>query len=411
MMPASALPNSAAERFLAEVGRLPPLLPGSALGIAVSGGPDSLALAHLAASNLPHIRLSLAVVDHGLRADSAAEARRVAERLGGFCEDVTVLRWSPPEPVVSRKLEQARNARFALLGQWAADRGLLRVWLGHHADDQDETQAMRRDRGSGSEGAGGMARRRIMAQTVFERPLLAWRKAALISYCQANRLDFVEDPTNVDRRTARGRLRQPQPQQPQQQPPPPLPPQEQRARAGTLPDLTRRVETAGAVADPLGHLWWNSQRQPLTPTALQQAVGWVRGGDYTPDQARAKAALDRLQTAARVSLYGCVIEWRAGGWMLLCREARQQRLAPPKRDALGQWRLDDRWQVDGPGGDWGLVRSAPMDADTSAVPARVLSCLPTWNGQVPVIRDGGLYWSGNAARFSPRRPVFDFREN
>ena len=390
-MPTNAPPNSVADRFLASVGALPVLAPGTSLGIAVSGGPDSLALAHMTCSLLPHVQVRLVVVDHGLRDESAAEASLVRERLLAFCEDVTILTWRTPSKVTSRKLEQARNARYALLNQWAAERGVLRLWLGHHADDQAETITMRQQQGSGATGLRGMSARRVMAQTVYERPLLGWSKSHLVAYCEAQGLQYVTDPTNADRATARGALRttsdHSEPSYPVSDP--------------------RRTDTKAVVTHPLGHAWVRTDS--LEPSALQAVVGWVRGSYYAPSWREVEAAVEHLRSSARISVFGCVVEPRQDGWTLVAREARQLRLSSPKQDELGIWRLDDRWQVDDPSGDWGLL--GPNAAEyLSDLPIRTLASLPTWNGLAPVLENSSLKWPGNCARFSPRRPVFDLQE-
>ena len=390
-MPTNAPPNSVADRFLASAGALPVLAPGTSLGVAVSGGPDSLALAHMACSLLPHVQVRLVVVDHGLRDESAAEASMVRERLLAFCEDVTILTWRTPSKVTSRKLEQARNARYALLNQWAAERGVLRLWLGHHADDQAETITMRQQQGSGATGLRGMSARRAMAQTVYERPLLEWQKSDLVTYCEAQGLQYVKDPTNTDRATARGALRSTTAR--------PAP-----SYGGNVPG---RTDTKAVVMHSLGHAWVRTGS--LTPGLLQTIVGSVRGGYYAPSRAEIEDAVRRLGTDERISVFGCVVEHRRDAWTLVTREARQQRLSPPKQDEMGHWRLDDRWQVDDPSGDWGLLSLNAVE-HLSDLPIRALACLPTWNTLAPTLENNCLKWPGNCARFSPRRPVFDLQE-
>ena len=283
-----------AEAFRAAVlASLPPLAPGTALGLAVSGGPDSLALAHLSAAAFPELSLRVAVVDHGLRAASAGEAIAVRERLAAFLPDVDILTWDPPFDVTGGRMEKARLARFGLLADWARARGILRVWLGHHADDQAETIALRHARGTGAVGARGMARRRVDPDVIFERPLLDWPKQALVDYCTTQGLPYVLDPTNSDPRTGRGRLRQ---------------------RATALPTTSRpstpslvpsvRASARGVVTDPMGYAW--CQTEALDVATLSAVTAWVRGGFYAPSAERVVAAFQRLQTEPRVSLHGCV---------------------------------------------------------------------------------------------------------
>ena len=381
-----------AEAFRAAVSAsLPPLAPGTALGLAVSGGPDSLALAHLSAAAFPELRLRVAVVDHGLRAASAGEAIAVRERLAAFLPDVDILTWDPPFDVTGGRLEKARLARFALLADWARARGILRVWLGHHADDQAETIALRHARGTGAVGARGMARRRVDPDVIFERPLLDWPKQALVDYCTTQRLPYVLDPTNSDPRTGRGRLRQ---------------------RATALPTTSRpstpslvpsvRASARGVVTDPMGYAW--CQTEALDVATLSAVTAWVRGGFYAPSAERVVAAFQRLQTEPRVSLHGCVVERRREGWSLISREARTRRSLRPQQDVDGRWRLDDRWTLAGPEGDWTLAGQAGLDIDP-ARPGRALAAVPRLRGQLPRWEDGCFWWSDNHAVFTPRRPL------
>ena len=381
-----------AEAFRAAVSAsLPPLAPGTALGLAVSGGPDSLALAHLSAAAFPELRLRVAVVDHGLRAASAGEAIAVRERLAAFLPDVDILTWDPPFDVTGGRLEKARLARFALLADWARARGILRVWLGHHADDQAETIALRHARGTGAVGARGMARRRVDPDVIFERPLLDWPKQALVDYCTTQGLPYVLDPTNSDPRTGRGRLRQ---------------------RATALPTTSRpstpslvpsvRASARGVVTDPMGYAW--CQTEALDVATLSAVTAWVRGGFYAPSAERVVAAFQRLQTEPRVSLHGCVVERRREGWSLISREARTLRSLCPQQDVDGRWRLDDRWTLAGPEGDWTLAGQAGLDIDP-ARPGRALATVPRLRGQLPRWEDGCFQWADNHAVFSPRRPL------
>ena len=381
-----------AEAFRAAVSAsLPPLAPGTALGLAVSGGPDSLALAHLSAAAFPELSLRVAVVDHGLRAASAGEAIAVRERLAAFLPDVDILTWDPPFDVTGGRLEKARLARFALLADWARARGILRVWLGHHADDQAETIALRHARGTGAVGARGMARRRVDPDVIFERPLLDWPKQALVDYCTTQGLPYVLDPTNSDPRTGRGRLRQ---------------------RATALPTTSRpstpslvpsvRASARGVVTDPMGYAW--CQTEALDVATLSAVTAWVRGGFYAPSAERVVAAFQRLQTEPRVSLHGCVVERRREGWSLISREARTLRSLCPQQDVDGRWRLDDRWTLAGPEGDWTLAGQAGLDIDP-ARPGRALATVPRLRGQLPRWEDGCFQWADNHAVFSPRRPL------
>lgn len=175
------------------------------LGLAVSGGPDSLALLLLAHALMPD-RIAAASVDHGLRGESALEAAMVAR----VCAELGV-----PHEVLSVQVPQgnvqaeARLVRYAALGEWLDRAGLAALVTAHHADDQAETLIMRLNRGSGVAGlAGTRAVGRVpgSAQPLL-RPLLGWRKAELAGIVAEAGLAAVQDPSNSDARFDRARLR------------------------------------------------------------------------------------------------------------------------------------------------------------------------------------------------------------
>ena len=171
-----------------------------AVGVAVSGGPDSLALLLLACAARPGA-VKAATVDHGLRAESAAEAETV-ERL---CKHLGIPHATlrPDAPVAGNLQSSARRARYALLEAWRRERGLDWLLTAHHADDQAETLLMRLNRGAGAAGLSGVRARngRVL------RPLLGWRRSELEAIVAAAGLDAASDPSNVDPRFDRARMR------------------------------------------------------------------------------------------------------------------------------------------------------------------------------------------------------------
>lgn len=198
------LTDERAARFAAS---LTPLWPeGGRLGLAVSGGPDSLALLLLAAQALPG-KIAAATVDHGLRAESAAEADFVA----GICADLGVPHQILTVHVAVGNVQaQARTARYAALEAWCAAEGLSALATAHHADDQAETLLLRLNRASGVAGLAGVrARGRVPgARLPLLRPLLDWRRAELEAVVAEAGIEPVRDPSNVDERFDRVRIRQ-----------------------------------------------------------------------------------------------------------------------------------------------------------------------------------------------------------
>lgn len=179
--------------------------------VACSGGQDSLALAHalhtmLSIGWLPEVTLHIAHIDHGLREkDSAADARRVLQFAASLSLPATVRAITEDERAQwTGSLEaSARDARYRLLRQIAAEQGATRIAVGHTIDDQAETVLMHLLRGSGINGLSGM---RPLTHTII-RPLLVVRRADTAAYCQEHHLDVASDATNEDRRFTRNRLR------------------------------------------------------------------------------------------------------------------------------------------------------------------------------------------------------------
>jgi tRNA(Ile)-lysidine synthase len=195
--------------FTAAMDRLGPFESRPALAAAVSGGADSMALAVLARDWIRHrggTVLAL-VVDHGLRGESADEARITRERLAALGVPATVLPIGSlaPGPALA---ERARLARYETLSQACAQAGRLHLLLGHHAADLAETLVMRVLRDSQTSGLAGMAALRETESVRLLRPLLGIQPESLRAFLTARGVGWVEDPSNRDRRALRPRLRQ-----------------------------------------------------------------------------------------------------------------------------------------------------------------------------------------------------------
>lgn len=179
--------------------------PDERVGIAVSGGPDSLALLLLAAAARPG-QVEAATIDHGLRRESADEARFVA----GVCDRLGIVHHVVRVSVAkgSSLQAQARAARYRALGDWAVERGLEAVATAHHADDQAETLLMRLARGAGLSGLSATRRKRVLEPGIhLVRPLLGWRRQDLAGIVRDAGLEAVDDPANRDPRHDRSRFR------------------------------------------------------------------------------------------------------------------------------------------------------------------------------------------------------------
>lgn len=193
---------------MAWVGRhgLQPPTPDQPLAVAFSGGLDSTALLHEAASLWPGAVCAIHV-NHGLQAlagEFEAHCRRVCGAWGiPLAVQGVAVRCLPGDSVE----EQARLSRYAALGASARALGAQVVWLAQHADDQAETVLLALSRGSGVAGLAAMGDRSQHADIVFGRPWLGVRQSLLRAYVSEQGLAFIDDPTNADTRFTRNRLR------------------------------------------------------------------------------------------------------------------------------------------------------------------------------------------------------------
>jgi tRNA(Ile)-lysidine synthase len=181
-----------------------------ALVLAVSGGPDSVALMWLMArwrrslSRGP--RLLAVTVDHGLRPEAAHEARQVKKLARELDLPHRTLRWTGEKPRTGVPAA-AREARYRLLAQAARAAGASHIVTAHTRDDQAETLLMRLFRGSGISGLAGMARLTERDGVMLARPLLDVPKSRLIATLHKANLGYADDPTNRDMAFTRPRLR------------------------------------------------------------------------------------------------------------------------------------------------------------------------------------------------------------
>ncbi|QIG97227.1 MULTISPECIES: tRNA lysidine(34) synthetase TilS [unclassified Bradyrhizobium] len=200
----SAIPARDAKRLFAGLSSAP------AIVLAVSGGPDSVALMWLAARWRRALargpRLVAVTVDHGLRPEAAREARDVKRLAHSLDLPHHTLRWSGPKPGTGLPAA-AREARYRLLAQAARKHGATHILTAHTRDDQAETLLMRLLRGSGIAGLSAMARETARDGVWLTRPLLEISKADLIATLKKARIGFADDPTNRDPAFTRPRLR------------------------------------------------------------------------------------------------------------------------------------------------------------------------------------------------------------
>ncbi len=182
--------------------------PGEVIGVGVSGGIDSMSLLHFLYTNrnLLDIEVVAIHVDHGIRENSADDARFVVQK----CKEmgVRVYKFSVDAPKIAKEKKvsietAARDARYGVFEALVKKDIIDKVALAHHQSDQAETILMHIFRGSGLAGARGMEPLR----DVYIRPMLPVSKEEIEEYATTNAIDFVEDYTNQDNSLARNYIR------------------------------------------------------------------------------------------------------------------------------------------------------------------------------------------------------------
>lgn len=340
-MSAAPIDNDSAPVSLAEAGvAFEGLSHEAALLVAVSGGPDSVALLALLAAwaQMPgRPALHAATVDHGLRRESAGEAAAVAQLCSKLGVGHATLRWEGPKPINGVQAE-ARRARYALLANEARRLGGATLVTAHTLDDQAETMLMRLAHGSGPAGLVGMRVRSEVNGVALVRPLLGFPKMRLVAAAQARGLPFVRDPSNNDPRFERVRWRETMPVLAEQG--------LTAERFGRLAERLARLDDAatqqalraldatrlpGAGALRLNFLALVSEPEEIVLRVLALALHEVvPGGEGQGRLERLEACVAALTEAAgaglalRRTLSGCVLSLDRGGVLAL-------QVEPPRR--------------------------------------------------------------------------------
>jgi tRNA(Ile)-lysidine synthase len=198
-----------ADEFDSLLANLAPTPPEGRLALAVSGGPDSMALAFAAKQWSDHNHFpspQAFIVDHSMRPESGLEAAEVKSRLESLGVNAEILRWIHA-PLTSRLHSEARKARYRLLLQACREHNIASLLFAHQREDQAETILMRLAKGSGLDGLAGIPAQSVMEGVRILRPLLTVPKERLIATCRAAGISFVSDPSNKLEKFARGRLR------------------------------------------------------------------------------------------------------------------------------------------------------------------------------------------------------------
>lgn len=381
------------------------------LGVAVSGGGDSMVMLHLAAgwARIYGIKLWVVTVDHGLRAESAAEAAMVADEARGLGLTHSNLRWEGWDGQGNLQAA-ARRARLDLIGRW---RGVVgHVLMAHTMDDQAETFLMRLARGSGVEGLSAMAGLSRVAQGAFMplrmpdgppwpatvqghwhvvRPLLGATRAELRHFAKLLHIPFVDDPSNADPRFDRVKFRAL------------LDPldavglsrsrlagtamRQARARvalAARAHDVALRVahELDGAVVfdrDALAEIEADTQLR-----LVAAAVQMVSSSPYRPRETALEAAVERAMSGGAATLQGAILVPQ-GRKLWVAREHEAVAECATPAGPAGLW--DGRWRIYGPDLQGKVIRPlGPVGLRQIDRPAG----LP-----VPVVLSAPAVWDGD----------------
>ena len=322
--------------------------PPARLGVAVSGGSDSIALLHAAATAFEgaSTKIAAATVDHGLRAEAADEARFVADVAGSLSVSHDVLTWDGWDGQGNLQA-RAREARYALLAQWAKSREIAVLAVGHTADDQAETVLMRLTRASGVDGLSGIPRRRTVHGVTVVRPFLDVTRAELRAFLSDHGHGWIDDPSNADPQYERVRLRD------------------------AAPQLDELGLTTKALADVANHMarsrealdWYTflaaremvqldagdvlielrrfrTLPEEIARRLLVQALCWIGGGPYQPRRDAVMDALAAIRAGKTATLHGCMVMAHSG-LIWICREYNAVRDARTPTDR--PW--DRRWRA------------------------------------------------------------------
>ena len=327
------------------------------VGVAVSGGSDSMALLHLSVD--AGIPVRAVTLDHGLRPEAAQEAAMVAGACAGLGVHHDTLVWGRAAEGAGNLADRARRARLRLIAEWARQRGIGAVALGHTADDQAETVLMGLARRAGVDGLSGMATLRTAEGMVWLRPLLGVTRDELRAWLGARGIAWADDPTNEDAAYTRVRARR------------------ALARLGPLGidaaglaevaahlrmarqaldvqthDAARRIAALDAGDAIVRRAEFAALPDEIRRRLLSHCLCWIASAEYGPRAAPLANAVAAAATGQAAVLHGCRI-LPAKNHFRVTREARAVARTEGPVEAL--W--DGRWALSGPDSNGLTVRA------------------------------------------------------
>lgn len=376
--------------------------PPDVIGVAVSGGGDSMALLHLLHQfcTLHCCKLRAVTVNHGLRAEAADEAKMVAAqcaRLGILHDTLLWDDWDGQHNLQNA----AREARYSLMASWARDNDITTIALAHTAEDQAETFLMRLARRSGVDGLSGMQARRHNEGIIWVRPLLNANRATLREYLLQDQVNWVEDPSNEDLNFDRIKARKAL---------------ELLAPLGIdvagLAEVAWNMEKARQALDwqaflaardmvtvDAGAVVIDEQKMRLLPDEISRRIfvksfGWISGSQYAPRRGAVANLISALRKGQAGTADGCHAR-RVGRNIWIFRELNAVRDTQSSMDML--W--DERWRLS--------TSQEPDDASALTIRAlgqKGLEQCPEWRASGrphPVLLSTPAVWSGETVVAAP----------
>lgn len=366
--------------------------PAKKLGVAVSGGSDSTALLHLLAdwSSQSDCTIHAVTVDHGVRPESAMEAEMVARQCQALGISHDILNWTNRKEVGNFQ-DQARQARYRLIGDWASVREIGTVALGHTQDDQAETVLMRLLRGSGVDGLSAIPLRRCVGDVCWIRPVLDVARETLREYLRAKAIGWSDDPSNLDpkydRVKARNLIRDFQSLG--------FSTGDFAATAGRMSEARQvlqqvtqgalkaisKVEAGSVVVERKGLFDLPNETRRRV---LAHILRWISTSHYGPRHSSLVALLSAINENTTSTLHGCLVTIKKDQ-VIFGREPAAVVEMVVKPSEI--W--DGRWRLKGPGmagitiratGDKGL-KLYPNWRDTGLIRATVVSAPAVWKSQ------------------------------
>lgn len=363
------------------------------LGVAVSGGSDSLALLYLLADFAQQTGTTLCAVtvDHRLRPEAAEEAREVAKHCARLAVSHDTLQWENWTGQGNLQ-DAARRARYDLIAAWAHSKDIQRVALGHTQDDQAETLLMRLARGAGVDGLSAMGRERHDRDIVWLRPLLDVSRATLQDVLRRRGVSWVKDPSNdelqYDRVKARRALLALKPLGVTAEALAQVADNMQSAREALehqTKDTAQRLVTTQCGAVCINWAGLSVGPHDIRRRLVLSCLRWVSRSEYPPRARALDGALSRVIGTASATLDGCLLEMKGNNlWISRELNAVQGQFV----DFGALW--DKRWRLTGPDthpdcviGPLGLKGLSECEGWRElGLPRKVLSVTPAvWKGE------------------------------